>query len=101
MNEAKHLVKVLFSKLTIIEHQVEVIKMSITLLLYALCKMDCLGTQSESDILDIFGMCEVALEGWIKRREVMGGRYFGYKTQDRMTLLYGRTELKVRIFYTV
>ena len=93
--------KILFSQLNAAEYQVQVINMSITLLLYALCNMDSLGVESESDILGIFGICEVSLQDWIKRQEVIGGSHFGYKPQNETTLLYGSVELKVFIIYSV
>ena len=93
-----HLMKHLFSELNVQEYQVDILALSVTLLLYSLCKMEVLVAREELDETEIgkaFGVCEVTLLDWIKRRGVVGGKCFGYSTQNETKLLYGSTELKV------
>ena len=100
-NGAQQLLKLLLSELLITDNQVDVIKSSITLLLYAICKMEILVAQKKLDeavVEKAFTTCGKALQEWVKRRGVMGvqgGSSFGYKTQGKMKMLYGSTELKV------
>ena len=96
------MVKLLLSELLILDHQLHIIKSSITLLLYTLCKMEILVAQKRLDGNEVdkaFKMWEKALQGWIERRAVVGGSFFGYRPQGGMKLLYGSTELKVYISF--
>lgn len=98
VNGAQDLVKLFLSVLLISDFQIDILKSSITLLLYALCKMEILVAQKVldgSEVDKVFKMCEIALQDWIKRRGVVGGSFFGYRAQGGMKLLYGLTELKV------
>lgn len=100
VNDAMCLVKSLLSELNGVEFQVHIIKLSISVLLYALSKMETLveqNTMNENEVTRVFGMCQVALLDWVKRRSVIGGSYFGYNAQNKMTLLYGSVELVVRM----
>ena len=99
-NGAQQLLNLLLSELHKTDNQVDVIKLSITLLLYAICKMEILVGQKklhEAEIDKAFTTCGKALQEWVKRRGVIGGggSSFGYKTQGKMEMLYGSTELKV------
>ena len=90
--------KLFLSELFISDHQVNIIKTSITLLLYALCKMEVLVAQKEIDGTDAnraFTVLGIALQTWIHKRSVVGGGFFGKRAQDKMILLYGSTELSV------
>ena len=101
VNGAQRLLKLLLSELLILDQQVDIIKSSITLLLYAVCKMELLVAQKNldvSEVKEVFAACEKALLGWVRHPGVVGangGSCFGYRAQDRMKLLYGSTELKV------
>ena len=99
-NGAQQLLKLLLSELLITDNQVDVIKSSITLLLYAICKMEVLVAQKKLDEAEVekaFAMSGKALQDWVKRRGVIGegGSSFGYKAQCKLKMLYGLTELKV------
>ena len=92
------MVKLLFSRLNMQKHHIDVMKVAVTLLLYALCKVEspvARGEQDQTEIATVLGMCEVCLKDWIKRDDVIGGNYFGKKNQNRMELLYGSSEFKV------
>ena len=94
------MLKLLLSELLITDHQVDVIKSSITLLLYAICKMEILVAQKKLDEAEVekaFTTCGRALQEWVKRRGVIGGggSSFGYKARGKMEMLYGSSELKV------
>ena len=92
------LMKHLFSELNIQEHQVDILALSVSLLLYSLCKMEILVSRKILDGTELdraFGVCEVTLVDWIKRRNVVGGKFFGYFIKNETQLLYGSTELKV------
>ena len=94
------MLKLLLSQLHITDHQVDVIKSSITLLLYAICKLEILVAQKKLDEAEVekaFTTCGKALQEWVERRGVIGGggSSFGYKTESQMKMLYGSTELKV------
>ena len=103
VNGAQKLLKLLLSELLKNDHQVDVIKSSITLLLYAVCQMELLVAQKkldETEVKEVFVACEKALLGWVRRPGVVGpngGGYFGYKAHGRMHLLYGSTELEVGV----
>lgn len=99
MNDAKYLVKLLLSQLNKDNNHIDIIKLSISLLLYTLSKMETLIAQNM--INDTLGMCEVALLDWVKHGDVIGGRFFGYKVENKMRLLYGSVELKVSYPATV
>ena len=99
VNAAKLLMKSLFFELNIQEYQINVLKLVITVLLYSLCKMDILVARSELDekgSTEALGVCELALQEWLKREHVVGGIYFGKSVQNPTKLLYESTELKVR-----
>ena len=95
------MLKLLLSQLHITDHQVGVIKSSITLLLYAICKLEILVAQKELDEAEVekaFTTCGRALQEWVERRGVFGvegGSSFGYKARGKMKMLYGSSELKV------
>ena len=106
VNAAKQLVKLLFSELNIQPHQVEILKLVVTVLLYLLCKMEIIVARNEldeSEVAKTFGALKVVLEDWVKRGGigVVGGSFFGYRVQNDTTLLYGSTELKVLIYLVV
>ena len=98
VNAAILLIKRLFSELNVQEFELEVLKLALTVLLYSLCKMDILVSRNElneTQLTDVFGVCELALQEWVKRSKVVGGIYFGKSAQKATILLYGSTELKV------
>lgn len=99
MNAAKGVVKQLFSVLTERgDHHLEVLKMSVSVLLYSLCKLNNLVDQNKLEsrvIIDAFGMCEVALQDWVKQPNVIGGSFFGGRIQYDTQLVYGNAELQV------
>lgn len=97
------MVKLLLFELLINDHQVNIIKISITLLLYALCKMEVLVAQKEIDgsaADKAYTMLGIALHTWMRRNGV-GGNYFGKRAQDNMALLYGSTELSVCAYFVL
>ena len=96
VNAAKLLMKSLFFELNIQEYQLNVLKLVITVLLYSLCKMDILVELDEKGLTETLGVCELALQEWLKREDVVGGIYFGKSVQKATKLLYESTELKVR-----
>lgn len=97
INGAKDLVKLLLSQLFGIDHQIKIIKLSISLLLHTL-EMQLLIAQEKLDgteMENVFAMCEMYLKNWIERRSVVGGSFFGCRVENEMKLVYGSTELKV------
>ena len=98
VNSTMRLMKHLFSELNIQEHQVHILSLIVSLLLYSLCKMEVLVAREELDDTEVdqaFGVCEVTMLDWIKRHSVVGGKCFGYSAQNETKLLYDSTELKV------
>lgn len=95
VNKAKDLVKLLLSGLNMA--QINIIKLSISVLLYAASKVETLLAQNMME--KVFEICEIALQDWVGR--VIGGNYFGYKVQNKMRMLYGSTELKVSFTFCI
>ena len=77
---------------------VNLLKMSITVLLFALAKLTPFVTQSKSKITETYGKCESALMAWIANISVIGGLFFGgfVNYWRRPGLKYAPLELKVR-----
>ena len=100
INVAEKLMKLFLSELLISDHQLNIIKTSITLLLYGLCQMEAVVCQG-SEVSKTFQKCEIALYNWIKRDGVVGGSFFGRRAEDEMKLVSGLTELKVNTLHTV
>lgn len=94
------LVKHLLSKLTgKLEHHLDVLGLSISLMLSSLCKEDVLVSEKKDPAFKkVFGVCEVALLDWVKNHNVIGGSFFGGRIQNT-TILYSLDELKVYTYY--
>ena len=56
---------------------IDVLKMSITVLLFTLSKVKQIGTLEEGHISDTLGKCEQALKDWVVKADVIGGSFFG------------------------
>ena len=116
MNAAKGVVKHILSKASgnvgmlknlfpkSLQHHLEVLKASVSVLLYTLCKIDILVDQNvleSGEITDAFGMCQVDLRDWVKQNGVIGGAFFGGRIQGT-AIEYANAELQVyTIHYTV
>lgn len=96
------LVKHLLSKLTgKLEHHLDVLGLSISLMLSSLCKEDVLVSEKKDPAFKkVFGVCEVALLDWVKNHNVIGGSFFGGRIQNT-TILYSLDELKVYTYYII
>ena len=81
MNAAMYLVGCLFSKLTSkVDHHLDILKMSITTLLYALCHLKYLACEMKTNITmitDVFQKCQLVLQTWVQDVNVIGGYFFG------------------------
>ena len=104
MNAAKGVVKHLFSKLTEkLDHHLEVLKTSISVLLCTLCKIDVLVGKDEMEsrvITEAFGMCQVDLQDWVKGPGVIGGSFFGGRIHATV-IVYANAELQVITLFVV
>ena len=96
------LVKHLLSKLTgRLEHHLDVLGLSISLMLSSLCKEDVLVSEKKDPAFKkVFGVCEVALLDWVKNHNVIGGSFFGGRIQNT-TILYSLDELKVYTYFKI
>ena len=87
---------ILLSVLNIHECHVDVLKHSITLLLYSLWRMETFVAQNEvneSELANAIGLLEMAMKGWANK---CIGVCFGKIVQHNTTkLLYGSVEFKV------
>ena len=92
------LVNRLFNEPTnVLDLKLEMLKMTLSLLLHSLCNIEVLVTQNLVDtarLLEILGECEVTLQDWVQRTDVVGGQQFGNKMY-RNTFVNGSTEFKV------
>ena len=82
------------------DYQIDVIKLAISLLLHALCKAESLPAENKLERIktdDAIGMCQLALQDWITRQDVIGGRYFGHVAESAKRLRKGPEELKVNV----
>lgn len=100
VNAAKHLMKYLFGKVTVIsEHHLHVLKLSIRCLLFALSKAQ--SIVNENIVTEAFGMCELTLRDWVANSVVIGGSFFGGSVSSWLfhtkKLQYALDELKVSI----
>ena len=91
------MVKLLLSTLNMQDYQIDVIKLAISVLLHALCKAAAENKLETVKTKDAIGRCQLALQDWIARRNVIGGRYFGEYAEDAKKLRKGPEELKVII----
>ena len=103
---AIQLVHYLFSVLTgKMDFQVEILKLSISVLLRSLCQVQNLISKKEVEadvITAAFGRCQSALQEWVKHPNVIGGSMFGGRVdQYQNRLLHGSAELKVYYNYSV
>ena len=83
------LLKLLFAKLNKSYQQyVQLLKMSITILLFSLANMKQLLVQQkveESKISETLAHCKKLLKEWIVQREVIGGSFFGGKAEMQVS----------------
>ena len=87
VNAALHFFICLIGKLTnIYNHYIDVLKMSITVLLFTLSNAKQIGTLEEGRILDTLGKCEQALKEWVVKGDVIGGSFFGGGRKDTLEL---------------
>ena len=90
----------LFSNLTGRQSfQVDLLKLSISILLYSLCHLEDLIAKQlvEANIMNqIFQRCHRTLENWITSTNVIGGSFFGGKVSSHGELALSSMELKVR-----
>ena len=60
--------------------KVEILKLSISVLLCSLCRVEDLVSEKkvEADVITTaFGRCQSALQEWVKHAQVIGGSFFG------------------------
>ena len=75
------LVHNLFSELTgKLDYQVEILKLSISVLLRSLCRVEDFASEKKVEaevITTAFGRCQSDLQEWVKHAQVIGGSFFG------------------------
>ena len=97
---AIRLVRHLFSALTgKLDYQVEILKLSISVLLCSLCQVEDLVSEkklSADVITTTFGICQFVLQEWVKQSNVIGGSFFGGQVERHQNkLLHSSAEFKV------
>ena len=104
VNAAVTLVGHLFSELigrfistARLDYKVEVLMLSLNILLLSLSQVQNHVLKQELDITfitDALQKCQTTLQSWIKRKDVIGGSFFGGQIK-KMSLLYKHDEFKV------
>ena len=81
-----------------INFQVEILKLSVSVLLSSLCRVEDLISEKKVEanvITTAFGRCQSALEKWVKDLNVIGGSIFGGQVDRYHRLLHSSAEFKV------
>ena len=78
------------------DHHLDVLKASLSLLLLSLSKIEALMCPSK--VTDAFGVCQVVLQDWVKHPNVIGGSFFGWSIQHYTKLLKADVELQVCMY---
>ena len=98
VNAAIALVKHLFSNLTTrLDFQVNILKLSVTILLYSLCLEE---MNVEAIATEYLNKYQSSLQDWVNNASVIGGSFFGGRIYSN-TLLYSKDEFEVHSSYVL
>ena len=87
------------------DRYVNLLKVSITVLLFALAKVKPLVTQNKVEkgkITDTFGRCQTAMKDWLANSDVIGGSFFGgalYRSYIYGTIKSTKASLELKVLY--